>query len=181
MNAGTALEQERAEVHALLQSGLFDKAPRLGTFFRYICERYLEGRGDEIKEYSIAVEALGRPDDFDPKKDSIVRVEAHRLRRRLEEYYSREGLGHPVSIVIPNGQYRPQFIVHPPAPAARVPEPPAKVVENSPPPASITRPPAPRRWPVVALATVAAAACVWLAVRAYHRPAPIVRVIAIDA
>ena len=180
MDASTALEQERAEVHALLQSGLFDKAPRLGTFFRYICERHLEGRGDEIKEYCIAVEALGRPADFDPKKDSIVRVEAHRLRRRLEEYYSREGLGHPVSIAIPNGQYRPQFIIHPPpapaaaaAPTAAVPEPPAKAVENLP-LASEAPSPSRRRWPLVALATIAAAACVWIAIRAYHRPAPVV-------
>ena len=172
MSASTALEHERAEVHALLQSGLFDKAPRLGTFFRYICERYLEGRADEIKEYSIAVEALGRSADFDPKKDSIVRVEAHRLRRRLEEYYSGEGLSHPVSIVIPNGQYRPQFIVHPP-PAATAPEPAEKGVENSPPSAPITQPLS-RRWPGIAIAALAAAACVWLAVRAYHRPAAIV-------
>ena len=73
MNATTALQQERAESDAVLQSGLFDKAPRLGTFFRYICERHLEGRGDEIKEYSIALEALGRSADFDPKKIRIVR------------------------------------------------------------------------------------------------------------
>ena len=76
MDASTALEQERAEVHALLQSGLFDKAPRLGTFFRYICERHLEGRGDEIKEYCIAVQVFGRKPSFDPKSDPIVRVEA---------------------------------------------------------------------------------------------------------
>src|SRR5206468_3379969 len=66
---------------------------------------------DQIKEYSIALEALGRSSDFDPKKDSIVRVEAHRLRRRLEEYYRGTGADNAVHIVIPNGQYRPQFIL----------------------------------------------------------------------
>jgi len=111
MGAITPSQHERAAVDVVLQSGIFDKAPRLGLFFRYICERHFEGNGDQIKEYSIALEALGRPPDFDPKKDSIVRVEAHRLRRRLQEYYEGPGAMHPVQIVIPNGQYRPQFIV----------------------------------------------------------------------
>ena len=102
---------EQTAVDGVLQSGIFDKAPRLGSFFRYICERHLEGNGDQIKEYSIALEALGRPADFDPKKDSIVRVEAHRLRRRLQTYYRGPGAAQPVQIVIPNGQYRPQFLL----------------------------------------------------------------------
>ena len=166
MNATTALQQERAELEAVLQSGLFDKAPRLGTFFRYICERHLEGHADEIKEYSIAIEALGRSADFDPKKDSIVRVEAHRLRRRLHEYYRGEGANHAVYIVIPNGQYRPQFIVHP-----KPPEPIEVPREFAP----VPRPaePAPRRrWPAISLAVLAAGLCGFLVVRAYRRPAP---------
>lgn len=102
--------RERSAVDGVLQSGIFDKAPRLGNFFRYICERHLEGDGDLIKEYSIALEALGRPADFDPKKDSIVRVEAHRLRRRLQAYYRGPGACQQIQIIIPNGQYRPQFV-----------------------------------------------------------------------
>ncbi len=111
MHTAATAEQEQAEVESLLRSGVFDKAPRLGLFFRYICERHLEGRADCLKEYSIALEALGRSADFDPKKDSIVRVEAHRLRRRLEEFYRGPGAAHDVHIVIPNGQYRPQFVL----------------------------------------------------------------------
>ena len=95
----------------VLQSGIFQRAPLLANFFRYICERYFEGHTDQIKEYSIALEALGRSDGFDPKKDSIVRVEAHRLRKRLNEYYKGPGASHPVHIVIPQGQYIPQFLV----------------------------------------------------------------------
>ena len=79
------------EVDLVLRSGVFEKAPRLEKFFLYICRLHFEGRADEIKEYSIALEALGRSSDFDPKKDSIVRVEAHRLRKRLEEYYRGAG------------------------------------------------------------------------------------------
>src|SRR5215471_14413435 len=108
---------ERAEVEAVLRSGIFDRAPNLASFFRYVCERYLVGEAAQVKEYNIAVEALGRPPSFDQKKDSIVRVQFHRLRDRLSEYYRAEGAAHPVRIEIPQGQYIPQF-VHVEAPAA---------------------------------------------------------------
>jgi hypothetical protein len=110
MDTTTPSQAERAEMESVLQSGIFGKAPRLGNFFRYICERYLEGNGDQVKEYSIALEALGRSAEFDPKKDSIVRVEAHRLRKRLEEYYAGAGADHPIQIRIPSGGYCPQFL-----------------------------------------------------------------------
>jgi Malectin domain len=100
---------ERAELEAVLRSGIFNRAPNLASFLRYVCERYFEGDAGQIKEYSIAVEALGRPSDFDQKKDSIVRVEAHRLRKRLNDYYAGEGATHPVQILIPNGRYSPEF------------------------------------------------------------------------
>jgi hypothetical protein len=101
---------ERAELDAVLRSGILNRAPNLASFLRYVCDRYFEGQADQIKEYCIAVEALGRAADFDQKRDSIVRVEAHRLRRRLAEYYRGPGASHPVHIVIPNGQYAPQFV-----------------------------------------------------------------------
>lgn len=111
MEALTPSREQQAEVAAVLESGIFQRAPNLEHFFRYICERYFEGRTGQIKEYCIAVEGLGRPPAFDPKKDSIVRVEAHRLRKRLHEYYEGPGSGHAVQIAIPNGQYVPQFLV----------------------------------------------------------------------
>ncbi len=109
MEAATLLQLQQAEVETVLQSGLFAKAPRLREFFQYICERHFAGESEQIKEYSIALEALGRSSDFDPKQDSIVRVEAHRLRKRLAEYYRGPGQPHQIHISIPNGQYRPQF------------------------------------------------------------------------
>ncbi|HXE10498.1 MAG TPA: malectin domain-containing carbohydrate-binding protein [Bryobacteraceae bacterium] len=110
MHVGNTPELERAELEAVLQSGIFSRAPNLANFLQYICERHLEGRADQIKEYCIAVEALGRSPDFDQKKDSIVRVEAYKLRKRLSEYYRGAGADHPIEIVIPNGQYAPKFV-----------------------------------------------------------------------
>jgi hypothetical protein len=102
---------EKSEVTRLLASGIFNRAPNLVQILSYICSKYFEGASEEIKEYNIAVEALGRPVDFDQKRDSIVRVEAHRLRKRLREYYENEGAGHPCQIEIPPGQYAPRFVI----------------------------------------------------------------------
>ena len=104
-----SLTEERMEVEAVLRSGIFDRAPGLEQLFIYITSKFLEGSADEIKEYNIAVEAFGRGADFDQSRDSIVRVQAHRLRERLAEYYLSEGRSHPVQIEIPNGRYTPKF------------------------------------------------------------------------
>jgi hypothetical protein len=106
---GVLPEQERAELEAVLSSHLLSRAPSLGRMLRYICQRYFDGEAQSIKEYSIAVEALDRPAEFDPKEDAIVRVEAYRLRKRLKQFYDGEGASHQLQIVIPPGQYVPQF------------------------------------------------------------------------
>jgi hypothetical protein len=102
---------ERSELRAVLQSGILDRAANLRALLTYVCSRYFEGEAEQMKEYNIAVEVFGRSPDFDPKRDSIVRVEAHRLRKRLHDYYAKEGAGHPVHIVIPAGCYVPRFVV----------------------------------------------------------------------
>lgn len=78
----------------------------------------LDGRGGRIKAYTIATEVFGRPADFDPQQDSIVRVEVGRLRRALESYYSGAGSNASVVISIPRGKYRPVFteVESPPPP-----------------------------------------------------------------
>jgi hypothetical protein len=113
-------EQAKAELDIILSSGLFAHAPSLAQFLSYICAKCLDGETSQIKEYNIAVEALGRTPDFDQKRDSIVRVEAHRLRKRLRRYYAEEGASHSIQIVIPAGQYVPQFVLQEDAPAAIV-------------------------------------------------------------
>lgn len=110
MHAAADFRQERHELDAILASGIFSRAPNLALVLTYVCAKYFEGAGEQIKEYNIAVEALGRPADFDQKRDSIVRVEAHRLRKRLREYYEADGAEHPIRIEIPPGQYAPRFL-----------------------------------------------------------------------
>jgi Malectin domain len=104
------VDAERAEVGLLLTSRTFARTNNLGRFLSFICEKHFEGSTAEIKEYSIAVHALGRPPDFDPQLDTVVRVTAHNLRKRLELYYTTEGIDHLVQICLPAGHYIPQFV-----------------------------------------------------------------------
>jgi hypothetical protein len=135
-------QAERAELDAILSSGIFSRAPNLANFLKYVCDRHFEGDAAGIKEYCIAVEALKRPEDFDQKKDSIVRVEAHRLRKRLADYYQRAGADHAVKIEIPNGQYAPRFIYKDEWAAEVVELPPHEsLVYEAPPPAEEVLPP----------------------------------------
>ncbi|MFG1478362.1 hypothetical protein V5F53_06795 [Xanthobacter sp. V4C-4] len=99
----------RAALERVLASADLCTSPRLGAFLRYVVDATLGGRAGEIKGYTIAVEALGRPATFDPQADPIVRVEATRLRRALQNYYNTSGLNDPLVIHIPKGGYVPQF------------------------------------------------------------------------
>ncbi|HYM74408.1 MAG TPA: malectin domain-containing carbohydrate-binding protein [Candidatus Dormibacteraeota bacterium] len=102
-------EEQRAELQAVLRSPLFARSPTLSHLLSYLCEKTFAGETDQIKEYSVAVDVFDRQDSFDQDTDSIVRVQANRLRKRLSEYYAREGAAHLLRITIPVGQYVPSF------------------------------------------------------------------------
>lgn len=98
------------QLKRLLDSPKFMAAERLSLFLRYVVEQSLNGQSDRIKQYNIAVEALGYGEDFDPKTDSIIRIQARRLRRALDQYYSGRGIEDPIRIDIPKGGYVPVFL-----------------------------------------------------------------------
>lgn len=104
-----SMDQERAELQAVLQSELFMRSPTLAHLLSHLCEKTFAGESSRIKEYTIAVEVFGRRDSFDQETDSIVRVQANRLRKRLAEYYGGEGANHCIQISVPVGQYVPLF------------------------------------------------------------------------
>ncbi len=85
------------------------RSSQLAKFLQYIVERTLAGDTQSIKAYSIAVDVLGRPADFDPQTDPIVRVQARRLRGLLEQFYLGPGAGDAVRIELPVGRYVPVF------------------------------------------------------------------------
>jgi hypothetical protein len=103
------IAEQRAELDVVLRSRGFVRAPTLAGLLSYLCEKLLAGEAGQIKEYSIGVEVFRRGPEFDQDSDSIVRVEANRLRKRLQEYYQGEGAGDQLRISIPVGQYVPKF------------------------------------------------------------------------
>lgn len=97
------------QVRRVLQSGSFRNASMLQQLLQYLAEKTFSHGAEPIKEYTIGVEALGRSGNFDPKADPIVRVQIHRLRQKLKEYYDIDGLHDRIIIEIPKGQYLPLF------------------------------------------------------------------------
>src|ERR1700740_1731440 len=109
-SAVSTLACRRAEGDSISASCGCGRTNNLVRLLTFVCDKYFEGAIDEIKKYSIAVNALGRPDSFDPQVDTIVRVTAHALRKRLEDYYRSAGAEHAVHICLPPGHYVPKFI-----------------------------------------------------------------------
>lgn len=95
----------------MLASATFSRNPRLATLLEYLCVRCFEGEARSLKEYNIATDVFRRAADFDQSTDAIVRVEMHRLRKKLKEYYTGEGAAESLEIVIQSGQYQPEFLL----------------------------------------------------------------------
>jgi TolB-like protein len=99
----------RAQLERILASPGFANADRLSRFLRFVVERTLDGEGDQLKEYRLGTEVFDRPADYDPRLDSIVRVEARRLRSKLAEYYEGPGQSDPTIIRVDKGGYTATF------------------------------------------------------------------------
>jgi TolB-like protein len=91
----------------ILESRVFKKSERMRRFLRYIVEMTLAGKQNEVGEYSLGLEVYDRTDKFDPRLNSIVRVDAARLRSKLREYYETDGKADVIQIEIPKGTYIP--------------------------------------------------------------------------
>jgi adenylate cyclase len=104
-----APDEVRAQLQRVLAAGPLASAGRLSRLLTYVVERTLAGEGNQLKEYVLGTEVFDRPAQYDPRLDSIVRVEARRLRAKLEDYYQGPGASDPIVIDIPRGSYVPIF------------------------------------------------------------------------
>jgi hypothetical protein len=102
-------DEVRAQLERIVASRGFANAGRLSRLLRHSVEKTLAGEIDQLKEYSVGMEVFDRGETYDPRADSIVRVEAGRLRSRIDEYYNGEGAADPVRITLPRGAYVAQF------------------------------------------------------------------------
>jgi TolB-like protein len=150
----------RRQLDKVLASPGFARNERLSRFLRFVVERHMEGRDQELKESLIAIEVFGRQPGYDSKQDPIVRTEASRLRARLSEYYLAQGKDDPVVIELPKGGYIPVV----------------RSVERTDKPAA---PEGATRWWIsvgaaaLALMVIAVAAVIWWRPRPQNAPIPI--------
>src|SRR4051794_37718 len=151
--ASPSPDEVRAQLERIIDSVEFAVSERARSFLRYVVGEALDGRGERIKAYSIAVEVLGRDEGFDANADPAVRLEAGRLRRALERYYLVAGQADPVLIEIPKGAYVPVFATRAPLVKDVAPEPDG--------PAEAPAPPRRRAW-AAAVAPVLLAAIAFL-------------------
>jgi len=93
----------------VLASLAFSRPRRLSRLLKHLVEHTLRGKQDCLKETLLGIEVFDRGQDFDPKADPIVRIDARRLRARLTQYYADEGATDSVLIVLEPGSYVPSF------------------------------------------------------------------------
>lgn len=102
-------QEIRSQLERILRSRAFIQSHRIRRFLQFIVEESLLGQPHRLKEYLIGLEVFDRRDAFDPRVDSIVRVEARRLRHKIEEYYRTEGREDLTRITLRKGSYVPIF------------------------------------------------------------------------
>lgn len=93
------------QINRLVGSHALHGSESLCKLLRYLAKHAVDHPGTPIKEFQIATEVFGRSADFDPQLDSMVRVQAGRLRSKLTEYYSADGLEDPIVVELPKGTY----------------------------------------------------------------------------
>lgn len=134
-------EEARAELEIVLRSATLDRSERLQKLLRFICELTLKGEASRIHEYLIGSEVFHKGADYNPNEDSIVRRQAHALRKKLQDYYASEGRDRLIRIELPVGRYVPNFRrsdrviepLDPPPPAVELPAMPALPAVPDPP------------------------------------------------
>jgi TolB-like protein len=94
----------------ILRDPAFASSERLTSFLRYIVTEAIEGRGSRLKGYNVALSVFSRGEHFDPQTNSVVRVEATRLRKQLAVYYAGAGAADPIEIRVNRGTYVPEFV-----------------------------------------------------------------------
>src|SRR5580704_17141639 len=105
---GAAVSQEAMlpEVERILHSNTFRNSDALRRLLRFLADKSSSGEGDQLKEYSIAIDALGKPATYDPRNDSTVRIQMGRLRQKLAEYYRVEGQNSEWVLELPKGRFK---------------------------------------------------------------------------
>jgi hypothetical protein len=99
-------EKPWAQVERILESDTFHASAVLRRLLKFLADKTFSGEADQLKEYSIGIDAFGKPPTYDPRQDAIVRLQIGRLRQKLGEYYRTEGKDDPVVMELPKGRFK---------------------------------------------------------------------------
>jgi hypothetical protein len=109
MSEEPSAELVRHQLEQVLSSAPFRGAHSVSRFLSYVVTCKLEGRHEQLKEYTVGVDVFGRGETFNPKQDGVVRVHARLLRKKLDAYYAGQGAADALLIELPKGGYVPAF------------------------------------------------------------------------
>jgi hypothetical protein len=102
-------DDTRAQVQRIVGSDLFRASELQRRLFLYLAEKSLEGEADELKEYTVGVDGIGKPESYDPRRDSTVRLQAGKIRQKITEYYLADGHADTIRIDFPKGHFKLVF------------------------------------------------------------------------
>ncbi len=123
--APNGTEAARNQVDRILASNTFHASDVLRRLLRFLADKTFAGTADDLKEYSVGLDALGKPPTYDPRQDAAVRLHASRLRQKLDDYYRNEGKSDSLIVELPKGRFKiawhPRGVDTPPVVAVPLP------------------------------------------------------------
>ena len=99
-------ESTQAQLQRILHSKAFRTSEIHRNLLSYLAERSLSGTADSLKEYTVGLDVFAKPDSYDPRQESTVRMHMARLRQKLSEYYRTEGVDDPIVVDLPKGGFK---------------------------------------------------------------------------
>jgi hypothetical protein len=103
------LEATHAQIQRILQSKAFRTSEIHRTLLSYLADKSVSGTADGLKEYTVGLDVFAKPDSYDPRQESTVRMHVARLRQKIGEYYRTEGLDDPIVVDLPKGGFKLTF------------------------------------------------------------------------
>jgi len=103
------LEANQTQVQRIIQSKAFRTSEVHRNLLQYLAEKSLSGSADSLKEYTVGLDVFAKPDSYDPRQESVVRMHVGRLRQKLAEYYRSEGVDDPIFVDVPKGGFKVTF------------------------------------------------------------------------
>lgn len=113
-------EATRVQIERILQNKTLRLSELQRRLLSYLADKSLAGEGDDLKEYTIGIDAFGKPPSYDPRQESVVRMHVGRLRQKLADYYRTEGIDDPILVDLPKGGFKLTFEPRPPRETPRV-------------------------------------------------------------